>query len=84
MSKKTMQVSAQEGTRTCAICGKEMWIPDLSSWAWRRRGARGAWLIWFCSWTCMRKWDKDHPLTAHQNPVLIVRPAKNKKQKGSE
>lgn len=72
--------------RTCPVCGKKWYVLEVDSWAyvrWTKKDKSGIPTA-FCSWGCLRKWDKDHPLTAHQNPVLIVRPAKNKKQKGDK
>lgn len=61
-------VSALGGAyRTCPTCGKIFFVTDRTK------------RLNFCKWSCMRKWDKDHPLTAHQDPVMIVRPKKYKK-----
>lgn len=73
--------------RTCPTCGKIFFVTDCEAWAYRRwvkdsnnSGRR----INFCKWSCMRKCDQDHPLTAHQDPVMCVRPKKYKKQKGDK
>lgn len=75
-------VSALGGAyRTCPTCGRIFFVTDCDSWVYKRnmtvnnRTRR----LNFCKWSCMRKWDADHPMTAHQAPVLNVRPKKYKK-----
>lgn len=49
--------------RICPICGKEFYSYDSEQWAYRigdsKHTARGKY-IRVCSWTCMRKWEREH------------------------
>ena len=40
----------------CGQCGKRFHCPKKSSY--RRTG--GSNYLWFCSWSCLRKWDEEH------------------------
>ena len=48
--------------KKCPTCGKQFFVPLLDDWAYRRYG-KGAVhdRIYICSWSCLRKWDEDHP-----------------------
>ena len=43
--------------RNCPICGKEFFI-NGEEWAYKRRDTPRGKQIWFCSWGCMRKYEK--------------------------
>lgn len=38
---------------TCAECGKIMYVPDKSYWAYTRAHSNGK--KYYCSWSCYRK-----------------------------
>lgn len=47
---------------TCPVCGHDRFIPDCETWVyqrWVKVGEKSA-RRYFCSWTCMRKYDKQH------------------------
>ena len=62
--------------RICPTCGKTFYIIDLDYWAyaiWKNMGTGGK-KIEFCSWGCLRKYEKMNPLkrqsahsSVHQN-----------------
>ena len=41
----------------CGECGKLKYKND--TWIYKRKGPKER-LIYFCSYGCMRKWDKEH------------------------
>lgn len=48
----------------CAECGKVFVPPVKTQWAYKRgskshRRDGGAYVIYFCSWGCMRKYDRE-------------------------
>lgn len=50
--------------RICPICGKTHYPPDLDTYVykrrdWHKRDAHEEAIFYFCSWSCMRKWDKE-------------------------
>lgn len=44
--------------RQCSVCERMFIVPDPSAWAYKRKP--GSTTLYFCSWTCLRKWDKEH------------------------
>ena len=45
--------------RFCAICGREFYMQDNSTYLYQFRGHQaGQPTEWFCSWTCYRKAEK--------------------------
>ena len=49
-------------TKKCGCCGKEFICHDPKTWAFKKyrinnRGASK--LIYFCTWGCLRKWEKE-------------------------
>ena len=51
--------------KQCPVCGKDFWLSDASMWSYKkpRRGKnKSMHPLYFCSWTCMRKWEKDNPM----------------------
>lgn len=42
----------------CPMCGKIFLRPDID-WGYKRWTENKA--IYFCSWTCLRKFEKKHP-----------------------
>lgn len=42
----------------CSICGKVIYCHDRDSWAYNR--AIGKNRKYFCSWSCLRKYDENH------------------------
>ena len=53
-------------TRTCPVCGKLHYPPDLNSYAYKRVVKRGreTLTLYFCKWSCLRKWEKEHEIAA--------------------
>lgn len=45
---------------TCGQCGKQFFTGTLRRWTYKLPGPRGDSKIWFCSWSCMSRWQKDH------------------------
>lgn len=45
-------------TKTCPICKKPYYILDTRVWVYKRKNASGH-QKYFCSWGCMRKWEKE-------------------------
>lgn len=51
--------------RTCPVCGKKWYVLEVDSWAyvrWTKKDKSGIPTA-FCSWSCLRKWDAEHPPT---------------------
>lgn len=53
--------------RTCPVCQKQFFVADLGGWAYKRYLSRTKKnpnakneLTWFCTWSCLRKWDAEH------------------------
>ena len=51
--------------RICETCKKRFFVTSLDDYAYTRysgvRDAHGKGLkVWFCSWHCLRQWDKSH------------------------
>ena len=51
--------------RTCASCEKKFFVNYLDDYAYvKYSGVRDAYgkgiKVWFCSWHCLRAWDKTH------------------------
>ena len=43
----------------CEICGKDFFVPVVGYWVYKREDYMGDGLTkYFCSWGCMRKFDK--------------------------
>lgn len=47
-------------TKTCAICGKEIIVRGLDSWAYKIKTPKGTWK-WFCSYKHKRAYEAEHP-----------------------
>lgn len=47
----------------CPACGKKKFISSPGEWAYRRnvQGKYHSQTKLFCSWSCLRKWERDHP-----------------------
>ncbi len=48
-------------TLKCPVCGKMFIVPSLSAWVYRKSdyaiSGTGK-ILYFCTWSCMRKWEK--------------------------
>jgi hypothetical protein len=48
----------------CGYCGKEFFVPIVNEWVYRRKDfialPKTGELKFFCSWGCMRKFDKEY------------------------
>ena len=48
--------------KNCPTCGKEFFVPQLDDWVFKRyRRDKTKELMYFCKWSCVRKWDAEHP-----------------------
>ncbi len=47
-------------THTCKQCGKSFYIGMQQQWAYKRFNYLNK-TTYFCSYSCMRKWDEKHP-----------------------
>ena len=49
-----------DSERKCPVCGKTFWIMD-ANWSYKQviKALKGT--VWFCSWGCMRKYEKEKP-----------------------
>ena len=56
------------GERICAKCGKEFLIHD-GQWAYRANVGSGYKL--FCSWHCLRAWEKEKPTKIDRREKII-------------
>lgn len=56
-------------TKTCAICGKEIIVRGLDSWAYKIRRPNGTY-IWFCSYKHKRAYEAEHPGKQIRIPVV--------------
>ena len=55
--------------RKCCICSKAFVMRD--DWVFKRTSGQRT--KYFCSWTCMRKWDKSHrSMTERKEAVQIA------------
>lgn len=49
---------------TCECCGKKVETLFLEEWAYKIRQKKSKGVkdqaLYFCSWKCLRKWEKDH------------------------
>lgn len=43
--------------KNCERCGKEFVMP-CGDWAYKKYKGRG--YMYFCSWSCVRAWEKEH------------------------
>ena len=43
--------------KTCPVCKKEFYVLDVGIWAYKKKNKKGH-NRYFCSWTCMRAWEK--------------------------
>lgn len=45
--------------KVCPVCGKEKYIANAEDWTYKRKKyfANTSALHYFCSWTCLRKYD---------------------------
>lgn len=46
------------GGKICTVCGKEFTVLYPQLYRFKRGGAKGK-TNWFCSWGCLRAWDKE-------------------------
>lgn len=48
--------------KTCPVCGREFSVDLPAEWAYQKtiaRRSRSSVVLYFCSWGCMRKWEKE-------------------------
>lgn len=51
--------------RRCPACDRLFMVPDPSAWAYKRKP--GCNILYFCKWSCVRKWDREHPGKTRDN-----------------
>jgi len=53
--------TALNGFRECECCGKRFYIESLQDYVYKRTVQRKNTMVnlWFCSWTCLRRWEKE-------------------------
>ena len=49
-------------TRVCPVCGTIHYPPDLTTYVYKRvfNDGKQVLTLYFCKWSCLRKWEKDH------------------------
>ena len=55
-------MNVTDHTRFCPVCGKRHYPCDLDDYVYKRivkTPKKETLTLYFCSWTCLRKWDKD-------------------------
>lgn len=59
--------------KTCTQCGKSFICHAPEEWAYRKSaGIRGtSRMMHFCSWGCMRKYEKEHELSSRRDTALM-------------
>jgi len=64
MSQKRETERENGSWHSCPNCGKEKYIPHPGDWVYKRIVVDGksTTIGFFCSWSCYRKWEKEHPL----------------------
>ena len=45
---------------TCPICGREFYVSSVDAWTYKKYPKKVGKTILFCTWTCMRKWERSH------------------------
>lgn len=49
--------------KRCKTCEKDFYVPNSEDWVYRRGS------FWFCSWSCLRKYEKAHEKPKKEKPV---------------
>lgn len=64
MSQKRETERENGSWHECPNCGKEKYIQHPGDWVYKRIVVDGksTTIGFFCSWSCYRKWEKEHPL----------------------
>ena len=60
---------AEEREKACKCCGKQFDTPT-GEWAYKKYKGQG-W-IWFCSWKCMRQWERVHEISKIERRERIL------------
>lgn len=47
-----------DSQRKCPVCGKLFWAQD-AQWAYKKNVVALNGMAWFCSWKCLRKYEKE-------------------------
>ena len=48
------------GESKCSVCGRIFFYTSADDWAYKRMDNRHGKMKYFCSWTCLRIWEKKH------------------------
>ena len=63
-----------DSTRICPVCMKEFFIPDIEQWAYKHwETNKKKKRIYFCSWGCMRKYEKDNSMLTGRGMMLSTK-----------
>ena len=62
--KKEYSIMLSLKERKCPVCGKIFIIQNPLDYVYKRKPKTTT--KFFCSWGCMRAWDKEHPLPKKQ------------------
>ena len=60
--------------KICPVCGRRFFVGDQEGYAYKRswyhteKGVRNQWVMYFCRWSCMRKWDKQQEEEKENRP----------------
>lgn len=58
---------------TCPICGREFFPPEMDMWGYTLlTGKAGTSKIKFCSWRCLRKYEKAHQRKDYEKKLLKI------------
>ena len=49
-----------DSQRKCPVCGKMFWAHD-AQWAYKKYLVSMNGTVWFCSWGCLRRFEKEKP-----------------------
>ena len=47
--------------RFCQVCGKRIYAPVPTSWPWRKTEGRSRRVLYFCSSSCKKEYEKQNP-----------------------
>ena len=59
------------GDTKCKRCKKMFFMPLASDWTYKKYRPSGNGLYYFCSWKCLRDYEKDHE-TKHEKKLKNI------------
>ena len=54
--------------KTCTFCGSQVRIPEIGQWVYKRMTRTGK-RLYFCSYGCLRQFDKGAPINRWAIPI---------------